>query len=198
MEKPMSTSQKGRLGNDRTSTTGCLGEWLPAATAALLLTISVAGCGSGKTSPASAQNTEPAGAPAAAAPEKTEPQEIPVGELKRYPNEEYQASIVQVLAHRDRYHGKEVQIQGYLLVHFEGTAIYLSKDDAEYGITRNGFSVTFDGRAVPYKGLAGPTEYDRKYVLIEGTFDKDDLGHGSLWQGTIKNVTRVVELERQK
>jgi hypothetical protein len=167
---------------------------LLAATSALLVMMCVAGCGGRRTSSGTRENAEPI----AGAAKNAEPGEISTDELKRYPNEEYQASIVQILAHRDRYHGKNVQIEGYLLVRFEGTAIYLSKDDAEYGIARNGFSVTFDGRAVPYKGLAGPTEYDRKYVLIEGTFDKQDRGHMSAWQGTIRNVTRVVELDRRK
>jgi hypothetical protein len=131
--------------------------------------------------------------------ERTQPTELTTENTKMYPNEEYQASIVQILAHRDRYDGKEVQIEGFLEVEFEGTAIYLSKDDADYGITRNGFWVTFDGRAVPYKkGSNGPTQYHRKYVLIEGTFDKDLMGHCSLWQGTIKNVNRIVELTKHK
>lgn len=119
--------------------------------------------------------------------EKTEGPRVTTEDLTKYPNEEYHASIVQVLAHRDRYHGKEVQVMGYLRVQFEGTAIYLSKEDADYGITRNGFWVTLG---------KGSAKHDQKYVLIEGTFDKDEMGHLSLWQGTIKNVTRVVELTK--
>ncbi|MGA2066188.1 MAG: hypothetical protein ABSG86_14530 [Thermoguttaceae bacterium] len=170
---------------------------MPAAIAALIVMTGITGCGDRETALENAQKGD-AAAPGAGMAGKAEPQELSTDDLKRYPNEEYQASIVQILAHRDRYHGKKVQIQGYLTVRFEDTAIYLSKDDADYGMTRNGFWVTFDGRAVPYKGLAGPTEYDGKYVLIEGTFDKDLMGHFSAWQGTIKNVTRAVELDRRK
>jgi hypothetical protein len=125
--------------------------------------------------------------PVAVAPEATQSQELTTENTKSYPNEEYQASIVQILAHRDRYDGKEVQIAGYLRVKFEGTAIYLSKEDADYGMTQNGFCVTISDRAV---------QYDRKYVLLEGTFEKDLMGHGSLWQGAITNITRVVELTK--
>jgi hypothetical protein len=129
--------------------------------------------------------------------ERAQPTELTTENTKSSPCEEYQASIVQILAHRDRYHGKEVQVKGFLEVEFEGTGIYLSKDDADYHITRNGFCVTFNGRAVPYKkGSDGPTQYHRKYVLIEGTFDKDLMGHNSAWQGAIKNVTRIVELTK--
>ncbi|MGD0900325.1 MAG: hypothetical protein ABR915_21035 [Thermoguttaceae bacterium] len=193
----MSTSRKHRLGNEP-STIGRLGQSLLAATAAVLLAICMAGCGGRDAPRGNAQKSDSAPGPAAGPTEKAEPREVSLGELKCYPNEECQASIVQILAHRGRYHGKNVQIEGYLHVRFEGTAIYLSKDDAEYGITRNGFCVFFNKAAVPYNGLAGPTEYDRKYVLIEGTFDKDLTGHFSAWQGAIKNVTRVVELDRQK
>jgi hypothetical protein len=116
--------------------------------------------------------------------------------LIRHPNEEFNASIVQILAHRDRYHGKRVQVMGFLHVRFEGTAIYLSKDDAAYGITHNGFWVKFDKAAIPFNDPAGPKEFDGKYVLIEGIFDKDDLGHMSAWQGTIDKVNRIYELRR--
>ncbi len=116
--------------------------------------------------------------------------------VKKYPNEEFNASIVQILAHRDKYHGKKVRIEGYLHVEFEGTAIYLSKEDAEYGMTRNGFCVSFDKESVPYEGIVGPVQFDRKYVLIEGTFNKNNMGHMSSWQGAIQGVNRIMELER--
>jgi hypothetical protein len=131
--------------------------------------------------------TEDPFAPAPGGEEKAERAEVSTDDLPKQPNEVNHPSIVQVLAHRERYHGKEVQIKGYLRVEFEGTAIYLSKEDADYGMTRNGFWVDLSKRAAMY---------DRKYVLIEGTFDKDSLGHGSLWQGTITNVSRIVELTK--
>ena len=89
------------------------------------------------------------------------------------------------------------QISGYLRVRFEDIAIYLSKDDAQYGMTRNGFWVSFDETKIPFeKGTKGPIQYDGKYVLIEGTFDKNARGHKKLWSGTIKNVNRVIQLRR--
>jgi hypothetical protein len=47
--------------------------------------------------------------------------------LKAYPNEEFNNSIVRLLANPDRYHGKKVRIEGNLRVEFEGTAIYYRK-----------------------------------------------------------------------
>jgi hypothetical protein len=119
-------------------------------------------------------------------------------DLRQFPNEEFNASIVQVLAHRDKYHGKRVQLAGYLHVRFERTAIYLSKEDAEFGMTRNGFWVTFDKKAVPHDNVAGPVQFDGKYVLIEGSFNKNSMGHMSAWQGTIERVDQIMELRRNE
>ncbi len=78
---------------------------------------------------------------------------------------------------------------GFLRVRFEGTAIYLSKDDAEYGITSNGFHVLLNPRKY--------AEYDKCCVLLEGTFDKDNMGHMSAWQGSLWKIKRIHKLEKQ-
>jgi len=113
-----------------------------------------------------------------------------------FPNSDFPPSLVQLLTFPDRYHGKKVQIMGYLHVRFEGTAIYLSREDAEYGITRNGLWVSFDKASVPFEGGIEPKQLDKKYVLLEGTFDKDDFGHLGAWKGALANVTRAYELRR--
>jgi hypothetical protein len=147
----------------------------------LLCLCALAGCGAPKGSNAS---------PAAAAVGAPEPEP----ELRKFTNEEFSPSLVQVLAHRDRYHGQKIQVKGYLHVRSEDTSIYLSKDDADHGITQNGFWVTFDGDPA---AKAASKELDGKYVLVEGTFDKDGQGHMALWQGTINKVARVYELRRR-
>jgi hypothetical protein len=80
--------------------------------------------------------------------------------LRKYPNSNFPPSLVQLLAHPDRYHGEKVQVQGYLHVRFEGTAIYLSREDAEYGITTNGFWVEFDKASVPFEDGVQPKQLD--------------------------------------
>ena len=117
--------------------------------------------------------------------------------LQAYPTEDFQASIVQLLAHRDRYHGKKVQIIGFLHVRFEDSAIYLSKDDGDHGITINGFWVSFDKASIPFEGAIGPSEFGRRYVVIEGTFNAQRRGHHSAWQGSMEKITRVVEVKKE-
>jgi hypothetical protein len=131
-------------------------------------------------------------------PAKSPPEQKDDKVLREGPGNESNPSIVHLLAHPDRYHGKKIQVEGYILVRFEGTAIYLSREDAEYGITSNGFWVDFDPKAVPFKGNTGPKEFDKKYVHIEGTFDRDGRGHLGLWSGTIKRVSRIYELKRRE
>lgn len=115
--------------------------------------------------------------------------------VRSLPNRWSRPSIVHVLAHGDQYDGKKIAIEGYLHVKFEGNAIYLSREDADYGIACNGFWVHFDKQAIPYEGIVGPTQYHKKYVRLEGTYDNEMRGHMSAWSGTIKNVTRIRELE---
>lgn len=115
--------------------------------------------------------------------------------LKSYPNEDFNASIVQILAHRDRYHGKKVRIEGFLHVRFEDTAIYLSKEWADRVVGSNGFWIQFDKQAFPDQKAQ---QFDGKYVSIEGVVNKDRRGHMSAWQGTIESVTRVFELENME
>jgi hypothetical protein len=113
--------------------------------------------------------------------------------LNKYPNNEFNNSIVRLLANPDRYDGKRIRIEGYLRVAFEGTAIYLSKDDADYAISSNGFWVDFDKDEIADDVAA---KFDGKYVLIEGRFNKDNRGHMSAWQGSVEHVNRVLAKTR--
>ncbi|HID21276.1 MAG TPA: hypothetical protein EYP14_02615 [Planctomycetaceae bacterium] len=106
---------------------------------------------------------------------------------------DYRVSMVRLLAHRDRFHGKRIQVQGFLRVQFEGNAIYLCKEHAEYGLSYNAFWVSFDKDAIPYGGR----RYDRQYVVVEGRFNKDNLGHLGGWQGAIEDIDRVIVYGRE-
>jgi hypothetical protein len=161
----------------------CVSQFPLAAMAIAGIVATVAGCGGQR-------GVDVTGEPTAASPPGAADEEAIDG-LKKYPNAEFNTSIVQILAKPERFHGKRVRIEGFLHVRFEGTAIYLCKEHAEHGMSRYGFEVRFDKSAIPYEGVSGPTQFDRKYVLIEGTFDKT-IGH---WQGIVSRVDRVVELE---
>ncbi|HTN76728.1 MAG TPA: hypothetical protein VL096_15825, partial [Pirellulaceae bacterium] len=111
--------------------------------------------------------------------------------LTVYPNDEFTPSFSQLMTKPDRYHGKKIRLRGFLHVEFEGNAIYLSKEHADHLIAKEGFWVTFDKTAVPFEGIVGPKEFHRRWVLVEGTFNKDGRGHHSAWSGEIANIDRV-------
>lgn len=154
--------------------------------------ISLLGCGQPSAWPPRVPDQDlpcSAGLPQDVVPQSAQGRANPV---PRYPNEQFNTSIIHILAHPDRYHGKPVQVQGFLRIEFEHTAIYLCAEHARHGLTLNGLWVSFNRAAIPYEGPGGPVEYDRKYVLIEGTFNKDNRGHGSLWQGAIEGIHRII------
>ena len=63
--------------------------------------------------------------------------------------------------------------------------MYLSEADAKHLITRN--SVWLDVREAVY---AKRTQFNRRYVLVEGTFNPRRCGHLGLSSGEIENIGR--------
>ena len=112
------------------------------------------------------------------------------------PNPERTPSIIQLLAHPAHYHGKRIQVEGYLLVEFEGTAIYLSENDAQFLITENGFWVSFTDNTLGLSDQEIANRFHCKYVALDGVFDQDNNGHESLWQGAIRKVSGLTVLKR--
>lgn len=100
----------------------------------------------------------------------------------------YDVSLVQLIATPEKYHGKRVQVVGYLNLEFEGDAIYLHQEDFANSLLKNAFWVDFSERVKQEKKLA---DYNKKYVIIIGLFDMNLRGHMSLFSGEIKNITRL-------
>jgi hypothetical protein len=96
-------------------------------------------------------------------------------------------SLVQLIANPKDYDGKIVQVIGFLRLEFEGNGIYLHQDDYKHSIYKNGFWIeeTDDMQ----KKMA---EFDKKYVLVEGTFNAKMTGHMGLWSGSIQKITRCI------
>lgn len=93
-------------------------------------------------------------------------------------------SLIQLIANAEKYDGKLVQIQGYLRIDFEGTAVYLHREDYQNGLTKNGLWANVSLAPEQMK-------FDQQYVLIEGIFDAHNKGHLGLWSGAIKDLKRV-------
>jgi hypothetical protein len=94
-------------------------------------------------------------------------------------------SLVRLIANPKDYDGKVVRVIGFVRLEFEGNGIYLHEDDYKHSLYKNGLWIRVTADMETRK-----TEFDRKYVLIEGTFDAKMTGHMGLWSGSIRNITR--------
>ena len=102
-------------------------------------------------------------------------------------------SIIQLIAHPNDYHGKVVRLTGFVRLEFEGTGVYLHEDDYRYHITKNGLWLDVSDDLMKNK-----KEFNLKYVLLEGTFNAQDMGHMGAWSGSIEKITRFVTWPRRR
>ena len=96
-------------------------------------------------------------------------------------------SIVQLIANPERYDGKRVQLIGFLRIEFEGTAVYLHREDYERGIEKNALWINIPTGM----SKAQSDAVNGQYVICLGTFDPAHHGHMGLFSGEIKNVERL-------
>ncbi|MDP2942779.1 MAG: hypothetical protein Q8O36_04660 [Candidatus Omnitrophota bacterium] len=92
-------------------------------------------------------------------------------------------SIINLISNPEQYHGKKGIITGYLNMEFEGNGIYLSKDDYINSIYKNGLWCDID--------VEKYSNFNKKYVVMEGIFNAKMTGHMGLWSGSIENLSRV-------
>ncbi len=103
-------------------------------------------------------------------------------------------SLIELIARPELYDGKRVRVIGFVNFEFEGNAIYLSREDWEQGINRNGVWVDPDlalPAGVERDTTAASYRPNRRYALLEGTFHAGRGGHFGMWSGSIDRVTRL-------
>jgi len=106
-------------------------------------------------------------------------------------SEIFYISLIQLIQHPDQFHLQKVRVIGFACLKFEGKSIYVSKQDFENAITKNAIWLDI--------GLTEDIKkYHETYVLVEGVFDKDNLGHLKLYSGSIKDLQRIEHWEGQK
>ncbi|MBR2900757.1 MAG: helix-turn-helix transcriptional regulator [Clostridia bacterium] len=103
-------------------------------------------------------------------------------------------SMVQLLATPEKYDGKLVRVIGVGNLEFEDDSLSLNKEDYEHG-TGSSIWLELGEKAISYKEAK---EYNGKYVIVEGFFDKDDRGHFGMFCGSIKDINRYDLWEREK
>ncbi len=139
-------------------------------TVSILVGVIVLACASGNLAQAPAGSPSPASSQTPATIASSQPELI---------------SMVQLLADPQKFHGRRVQVIGFAHFEFEGNAIYLSKEDYDYGITKNGLWLSTS------KDNGDPRELNNSYLVVEGTINAEMKGHMGLWSGAIENITTL-------
>ncbi|WP_291134339.1 hypothetical protein [Flavobacterium sp. UBA7663] len=103
--------------------------------------------------------------------------------IKEKPTSEY-LSIISLIASPEKYYGKRVSVTGYMITEFEGTAIYLSREDFDNRIYKNSIFLLI-GKGSDYQ------YYNKEYVTLDGTFIQGN-GHMGLFSGMLKDVGYII------
>jgi len=105
--------------------------------------------------------------------------------------EEYErVSMVQLIATPKAFDGKKTQVCGFATIEFEGTSLYLTRDDMKYDINRN--SLWLDVRDWEEKRW---TALHRRAICVYGVFKAADKGHRGAHSGAMHEIARVLALK---
>lgn len=107
-------------------------------------------------------------------------------QIKERPKSE-DVSIISLIANPEKYYGKRVTVRGYMITEFEGTAIYLSREDFDNKIYKNSIFLLI-GKGSDYQ------YYNKEYVGLDGTFIKGN-GHMGLFSGMLKDISYITKRE---
>lgn len=100
-------------------------------------------------------------------------------------------SLIQLIANPEKYQGKFVQVFGYVSFVFEGSAVYLTRDDYDTGNPNNALWISVRKDLLTAEDLK---RLEGKFVLLEGVFDGKSFGHMGLFSGTLRDVNRIQPL----
>lgn len=96
-------------------------------------------------------------------------------------------SIINLIAAPEKFNERQIKVAGFAVVEFERHALYLSELDAMKGLSKNGVWLDFSSYRVN-----DPKMFNNTYVLVEGIFDMNMLGHGALYSGGIREISAMV------
>ncbi len=99
-------------------------------------------------------------------------------------------SLIQLIATPREFDQKRVIVEGYVVLRFEGQAIYLSEADAKHTITRNGLWLEVSDAT-----YANRARFHKRWALVEGTFNARNRGHLDLFSGAIEGISRLKLLD---
>ncbi len=103
------------------------------------------------------------------------------------------ASIVQLIANPDHFDNQRIQIAGFFVFEEENHSLYLSPDDAKYGITAGGIEL---GLGTTPKEMAAIAKCNRSYVEIIGVFHSKGSSQWPVKEQFGQRVPLITNIER--
>ena len=99
-------------------------------------------------------------------------------------------SLIQLIATPKKFNNKQVRVAGFLQLEFEGNALYLHQEDAQFVMTANAVWIEMSDEM-----RANPNKFHNKHVCIDGVFNANGHGHMALFTGVIEDVSRCYLIE---
>jgi hypothetical protein len=99
------------------------------------------------------------------------------------PSQPSDLSMIAVISNPERFDGQRVRLHGYVHFEFEGDGVYLSREDMQHHLYKNGLWISLAEQI-------SPDGCQDTYALIEGNFRSAEKGHMGLWSGAVTEVTR--------
>ncbi len=99
-------------------------------------------------------------------------------------------SLIRLIAAPEKFHKKRVRVNGFLQLEFEGNALYLHQEDAQFVMTANAVWVEASEDM-----MSNAEKFHSKHIYIEGVFNAKRHGHMGLFSGAIEDVSRCYLIE---
>jgi hypothetical protein len=94
------------------------------------------------------------------------------------------ASLIELISSPERFRGLWVRVIGYVVLEFEGNAVYMHEEDFVHGIMRNALWLEVSSNGPPTLARPG-------YAIVEGRFAADVHGHMGLFSGALTELRRI-------
>jgi len=94
-------------------------------------------------------------------------------------------SIIQLIAAPEKFHGRRVQVQGYVELGFENNHLFPTREFAAARDCHSALWLDVEGLL-----LQNPSKFSNRYLIVAGVFNAENRGHGGLHSGTIEKIFR--------
>ena len=104
---------------------------------------------------------------------------------------------MQLILNPEKYHGELVRVIGVSRIEFEGDSVWFTKEHYYHWILNNALWIEPDYKALNLT-RDQLEQFNGKYVLLEGIFNKDNHGHLGMYSGALEQVTRFQLWEKEE